>query len=171
MQNPLIIGRQAVTMNDIDPLHGPVQCREFPFDSERYREAVNLREAVLRKPFGLQWSARDFEGEAQSFHLGAFLGDRLVGTLILRPREDGTVQMRQVAVAPEVQSRGVGSALVRYAERFAAAHGFTTMMAHARMSAVDFYQKLHYRITGERFIEIGIPHVCVEKELTTDASK
>jgi len=145
----------------------PVVCREFPFDSAMYREAKQLREMVLRLPLGLHSTAHDFLGEEHSYHLGAYLEDRLAGVLILRPLESGTVQMRQVAVAPELQSHGVGSALVRYAEQFAAERGFTTMMAHARESALEFYRKLHYQVTSERFIEIGIPHFIIEKTLTT----
>ena len=161
----VLLGGQAVTMSRVALCHEPVHCRAFPYASDRYREALRLREAVLRQPLGLQWSARDFEGEEQSFHLGAFSGDRLVGTFILRSREDGVVQMRQVAVAPHAQARGVGSVLVRYAEQFAAEHGYTTMMAHARESAIAFSRRLHYQVSGDRFLEIGIPHFCVVKEL------
>ena len=45
-----------------------VQCAAFPFGSDRYREAMQLRELVLRRPLGRQsnsiansaitWSAR-----------------------------------------------------------------------------------------------------------------
>jgi len=141
------------------PVHKPVICREYAFDSDLYHEAVRLRAAVLRAPLGLTWTARDFEAEEASFHLGAFRGERLIGTLILRPREDGTLQMRQVAVAPEEQSRGVGTALVCFAEEFAVAHGYSTITAHARESAVEFYRKLRYLVIGEPFIEVGIPHM------------
>ena len=164
----VLLGGQAVTMSRVELLHEPVYCREFPFDSALYREAVRLREVVLRQPLGLQWSAHDFADEERSFHLGAFQSDRLLATLILRPRENGTVQMRQVAVAPDAQAHGVGSALVRYAEHFAAERGYTTMLAHARECAVEFYRKLHYQVTGDRFIEIGIPHLCVVKELRSN---
>ncbi len=140
-------------------------CREYPFGSGDYRAAVALRFAVLRAPLGLGWGAHDFDAEEESFHLGAFRGDVLVGTLILRPREGGVLQMRQVAVAPEEQGCGVGTALVRFAEEFAAAHGYATLTAHARMTALAFYRKLGYRVEGEPFVEIGIPHVGVAKDL------
>ena len=142
-----------------------VSCREFPFDSDLYREAVRLREEVLRKPLGRAWEARDFRGEDTSFHLGAFVDDRLVGVLILRPVDATTVQMRQVAVATDVQGRGIGSVLVRYAEQFAAARGYTRISAHARERALAFYRKLAYRVIGERFTEIDLPHFTIEKIL------
>jgi GNAT superfamily N-acetyltransferase len=143
----------------------PVECRTVAFGSDVYREAVRLREAVLRRPLGLQWAPRDFDAEESSLHLGAFLGGRLVGTLVLRPREAGTLQMRQVAVAPEWRSRGIGSALVRFAECVASEHGYTSIMAHARVTALAFYRRLGYREVGEPFTEIGIPHREVVKVL------
>jgi GNAT superfamily N-acetyltransferase len=112
---------QAVTVSHVELLHNPVACRAYAFDSATYRAAVALREAVLRAPLGLAWRPEDFAAEDNSFHLGAFLGDRLVGTLILRPRDPGVLQMRQVAVAPDAQGAGVGAALVAFAEAFAAA--------------------------------------------------
>ena len=145
--------------------HETVICRDYPFGSETYREAVRLRYEALRVPLGLEWRPQDFEAEASSLHLGAFQGGRLVATLILRPRDSGVVQMRQVAVAAAERGRGVGARLVRYAEALAAERGFTTLMAHARMAVIGFYLKLGYKREGEPFVEVGIPHSTVIKAL------
>ena len=143
----------------------PVLCLDFAFGTEAYRESVRLRAAVLRTPLGLSWMSSDFEAEDVSYHLGAFRGERLVGTLILRPREAGVLQMRQVAVAPDEQGHGVGAALVRYAEQVAAARGYLTIAANARMAVIGFYRKLGYRVVGESFVQVGIPHVPITKAL------
>jgi acetolactate synthase-1/3 small subunit len=76
-----------------------------------------------------------------------------------------TVKMRQVAVATERQSQGIGSVLVRYGEQFAVAHGYTTVVAHARESALSFYRKHGYRVEGELFLEVTIPHRAIRKTL------
>jgi predicted GNAT family N-acyltransferase len=39
------------------------------------------------------------------------------------------------------------------------------MTAHARESALQFYSKLDYQVLCERFIEVGIPHFEISKEL------
>lgn len=144
-----------------------IQCHEYPINFDTYQEAVKMREEVLRKPLGLKWSEHDFDAEDTSFHLGAFLGNKLIGTLILRPRGKNKVQMRQVAIAPEYQSQGIGSILVRFAEDFAVMNGFSTMTAHARESALQFYLKLDYQVVGEKFTEVGIPHYEIIKKLTS----
>ncbi len=40
------------------------------------------------------------------------------------------------------------------------------MIMHARKTAVGFYEKLGYKVTGKEFVEITIPHVVMEKKLT-----
>ena len=47
------------------PPPAELRCREFAFGSETYRQAMALREAVLRRPLGLTWEAGAFAGEAQ----------------------------------------------------------------------------------------------------------
>ncbi|MEJ7682070.1 MAG: GNAT family N-acetyltransferase [Segetibacter sp.] len=36
---------------------------------------------------------------------------------------------------------------------------------HARKSAVGFYEKLGYKIVGDEFLELNIPHYIMEKQL------
>jgi predicted GNAT family N-acyltransferase len=43
--------------------------------------------------------------------------------------------------------------------------GVTTLTLHARLSAVGFYRRLGYATHGEHFIEIGLPHVDMCKQL------
>ena len=138
---------------------------EFKPGTDEYKQALRLREAVLRVPLGLTLTPGDLAEEAHCFHLGGFDGERLVAVLLLRPLDEQTVKMRQVAVHPEFQKLGTGSGLVACAERFAKERGFTKMMAHARGTTVEFYQKAGYTAVGDEFIETTIPHRLVTKEL------
>lgn len=146
------------------------ECGEFAFGSEAYRESVRLREAVLRRPLGLAWEAGAFDGEEASFHLGCFADGALVATLNLQPLDATTVKMRQVAVSPAWQSRGVGTMLIRYAERVATSRGFSVIVAHAREAALAFYRKLGYRAVSGVSLHLTIPHVHVRKELLVPPS-
>ena len=140
-------------------------CRQFAFDSLSYKAGLDLRLEILRRPLGLSWTEADLRGEESSLHMGAFAEDHLVAVLILVPLESDTIKMRQVAVAAEVQGRGVGAQLVRFAEDVARSAGFRWMTAHARETAVSFYERLGYSVEGERFIEVSIPHFVIRKEL------
>lgn len=138
---------------------------EIAFGSAAYRASVDLREAVLRKPLGLAWEAGAFEGEDRSFHLGCREEGRLVASLILKPLDATTLKMRQVAVANDRQSRGIGAHLVACAEAFAAERGYTTIVANAREAALRFYLRIGYAVEGEPFTEVGLPHRHIRKTL------
>ena len=114
---------------------------------------------------GLALTEGELADEPNCCHLGGFDGARLVAVLLLRPLDEQTVKMRQVAVHPEFQNLGLGSQIVAFAESFAKERGFTKMVAHARGTAVDFYRKAGYATVGGEFVEQTIPHRLVTKEL------
>jgi ribosomal protein S18 acetylase RimI-like enzyme len=127
-------------------------------NSAEYLLAVELRRCVLRAPLGLDFSEEDLAAEADQLHLVAFGEGKTLGCLILVPIELG-FKMRQVAVDPEFQRRGIGEQLVRESERIAKEMGAAKMELNARLTAVDFYKRLGYTVVGEEFIEVGIPHL------------
>jgi len=139
---------------------------EILFSSPEYIEALEIRYEVLRKPLGLEYKKDDLEKEWDSFHIAAFDHNAsIVGCLILQPIGTHTLKMRQVAVLPACQNKSVGTGLVLFSEQFALAKGFTSMQLHARISAVKFYEKLEYSITGSAFKEVGIDHFKMVKKL------
>jgi predicted GNAT family N-acyltransferase len=138
----------------------------FPieFATPEYDEAVRLRYDVLRQPLGLVFTPEQLAAEYDNFHIAAYdQHSRLVGYLNLTPVDAKSVKMRQVAVAPMVQKSGVGTALVQYAESFAAAKGFHQIELHARDTAIPFYLRLGYSCVGEPFEEVSIPHMAMHK--------
>ena len=143
-----------------------IQICQIEFGTPEYDEAVDLRYRVLRRPLGLEFTAEQLAAEYADFHLAAFNATgRLIGYLNLTPAEQEKVKMRQVAVEPQVQGQGVGKALVAASEALAKRHGFKKMTLHARETAIPFYQKLGYKIVGDRFEEVCIPHFKMEKNL------
>lgn len=134
--------------------------------SPEYALTVALRHEVLRVPLGLAFTVDQLASESGSQHLAAFDGEgRILGCLMLTPHEGGEVQMRQVAVKPEMQGTGLGRALVEEAERKARELGFTRMMLHARDVAIGFYARLGYAREGDLFKEVGIVHQQMAKRL------
>ncbi|MBV6442087.1 MAG: Acetyltransferase [Saprospiraceae bacterium] len=143
-----------------------MQIYQIEFATPEYDEAVRLREEVLRRPLGLEFTPEQLAGEYADIHLGAFdTSGRLIGYLCLTPLSEGAIKMRQVAVAPEWQGKGIGKKLVAASEELAKQLNFKTMTMHARETAVPFYQRLGYRTLGDRFEEVTIPHFRMEKKL------
>ncbi len=143
-----------------------MDIRAIEFGTPEHDEAIRLRYQILREPLGLDYTAEQLAEEWRDHHLAAFdPAGRMLGILILTPVSDLAVKMRQVAVAQAVQNQGVGRALVEFSENFSRQNGFSKMVLNAREVAVKFYLKLGYAVVGERFEEVGIPHLKMEKGL------
>lgn len=131
---------------------------------ESYVAAVRLRDEILWHPAGAATTDEDIAAESALIHVAGFASGKLCATCLLAS-EGGPVRMKRVAVASTFQDEGIGSAMLRFCEEHARAMGASEIYAHARESAVRFYEKTGYVIEGESFEEDGIPHVVVRKKL------
>jgi GNAT superfamily N-acetyltransferase len=77
---------------------------------------------------------------------GAYIGDELVATSAWCPANDvGEVaRITAVFVRPLFNRAGIGTALVRYAEAQAFAHGFTAFSTRAILTSLGFFEQLGY---------------------------
>jgi GNAT superfamily N-acetyltransferase len=81
-------------------------------------------------------------------------------------REDAkSCRLRQMAVLNNLQGKGIGRALMNFAENIARDQGYRKLIMHARKTAVGFYEKLGYSVVGDEFLEVTIPHYIMEKKL------
>lgn len=126
---------------------------------------VQLRNDILRKPLGLSFTPEELEKEKEEILIGAFEEEKMLGCCMLITLDPATVRLRQMAVLNNVQGKGIGRALMQFAENIARDRGFRKMTMHARESAIGFYEKLGYQVNGERFEEVSIPHYIMEKTL------
>lgn len=130
-----------------------------------YRQMVELRLQLLRKPLGLSFTPEELEKEKSDILLGCFEEDKLEACCILTQVDPSTVRLRQMAVGAALQRKGIGRVLMDFAENIARDRKYSRLTMHARKSAVGFYEKSGYRICSEEFTEVTIPHYVMEKEL------
>jgi predicted GNAT family N-acyltransferase len=109
--------------------------------------------------------ALEFDGrDKDAAHIAAFDGEKAVGAARILPQE-GNAEIGRLAVLPEYRGRGIGSAIMREAECVARLMGLRTAVIHAQSHALNMYRKLRYAITSQEFIEAGIPHIEMRKDL------
>jgi ribosomal protein S18 acetylase RimI-like enzyme len=133
--------------------------------SSEYHQMVKLRDTILRKPLGLSFTPEDLEKEKDNMLIGAFDDERMLGCCMLVEEQPDIVRLRQMAVLNDLQGKGIGRALMNFAENLARDRGYKIIRMHARDNAVGFYEKVGYRVKGDKFIEITIPHYVMEKDL------
>ena len=133
--------------------------------SKEYKQMVDIRKAILRKPLGLDFTPEELEREKEDILIGCFEDDKLEGCCLLTKEGVGNVRLRQMAVTSGLQGKGIGRVLMYFAENIARDKGFKIMTMHARDNAIGFYEKLGYKKIGNQFLEVTIPHFIMEKEL------
>lgn len=133
--------------------------------SETWREAVKLRENILRKPLGQTFTAAELEEEKNHHQIIGLLNNEVIATAVLVPV--GTfLKMQRVVVSSMHQNLSIGSEMMRFCEAFAKEKSFESIYCHARDSAVNFYLKNGYTAVGDYFDEDGIPHLKMKQQLT-----
>jgi GNAT superfamily N-acetyltransferase len=127
-----------------------------------------LRKSVLRDNSPSAVLVFDGDDEPTTFHLGAFHGDELVGiaSFVDRPCSNTpdakrAVQLRGMAVAPTLQSGGVGRVLLSVAIERLRADGVAVLWANARDAALGFYRgRLGMTVGDDAFVDAttGLAH-------------
>ena len=126
---------------------------------------VNLRLEIMRKPLGLSFTPEELAREVNDILIASFDDDVMLGCCILTDMKNGCVRLRQMAVQKNMQGKGIGESMMMFAENLARDKGFKTLTMHARDTAIGFYERFGYKVKGDKFIEINIPHHIMEKRL------
>lgn len=135
------------------------------YGTPEYQQMVKMRDEILRRPLGLTFSVSELEKEKNNLLIGAFEDDQMLGCCMIVENDPSRAQLRQIAVLNNLQGKGVGRALILFAENLARDHGYKTMFMHARKNTVPFFEKMGYKVNGGEFIKLTIPHFEMEKEL------
>ncbi len=133
--------------------------------SKEYLQMVDMRIQILRKPLGLIFTDEELAKETEDILIGAFEDEMMLGCCMLTKVKPDTVRLRQMAVKTGLQGKGIGRALMQFAENIARDRGNSKIIMHARKTAAGFYEKLDYKVAGQEFFEVTIPHYVMEKAL------
>ncbi len=139
--------------------------KQIDYGTPEYDTMLRLRYDLLRKPLGLSFDPKELEKEKDDVLIGAFEDEKMLGCCLLTRMDSKTLRLRQMAVYNNLQGKGIGRALMIFAENIARDMGYEILMMHARVTAIGFYEKLGYVKKDGQFIEITIPHVIMEKRL------
>ena len=139
-------------MNEAQPTPAAITVRVITAP-----EARPLRHAVLRP--GRPLSAGNFSGDDDptTRHFGAYRDGVLLGVASVYraelPEKPGVpaVQLRGMAVEPDVRGSGIGRQLIHACVEFSRDNGVGLLWCNARVTAVGFYRKLGFEIIGEEF--------------------
>lgn len=135
----------------------------------RVEQMIDLRHGVLRAGFPRESANFPGDHDAQTVHLAAKNGEKIVGCATVLANEwngQRACQLRGMAVDPAYQRRGVGRQMLEEVDRIAAERGARILWANARKPAAEFYRKYGWEIVSEEFeIPTAGPHFKMVRRL------
>jgi predicted GNAT family N-acyltransferase len=78
---------------------------------------------------------------------------------------DGVGKMERICVLPTHRSHGLGKVVMDKLEELAQEKGFKKLKLNAQTHAEGFYSKIGYETVSDIFMDAGIPHVTMVKNV------
>lgn len=126
------------------------------------RETVFIHEQGV--PVELEWDGLD----ASCSHVLAWNDHgKAIGTARMQP--NGTIG--RMAVLKQWRGRGVGKALLQALLDLAATQGLPRVTLSAQIHARGFYERAGFHVVGEPFMDAGIPHRKMVKDLAVPSAQ
>jgi predicted GNAT family N-acyltransferase len=131
---------------------------EARLEARRIRELVFVREQGV--PLELEWDDQDPHCD----HALAYAEDgRAVGTGRLLP--DGHIG--RMAVLKEWRRKGAGALLLQALVECARQRHHARVRLNAQVYAAGFYRRYGFEVSGPEFMEAGIPHLPMQRDLAS----
>lgn len=137
-----------------------------PANELEFQMYLQLRWEILRKPWDPGNGPQKEDDDDRSFHMMAIENDTVAGVGRIHLRDDGRMQVRFMAVAPEYTKRNIGSEILKRLEAHAIEKQAAVVELNSRESAIPFYKKNGYTTVEKGFLLWdSIQHYVMEKQL------
>ncbi|WP_101757068.1 GNAT family N-acetyltransferase [Oceanicoccus sp. KOV_DT_Chl] len=119
------------------------------------RDTVFIQEQNV--PIELEWDEHD----TTASHWLAMDNEKAIGTC----RMLGDGHIGRMAVLPNYRQQGIGRLLLQSALQQARINQYYEVYLYAQTHAIDFYQREGFTTYGEEFLDAGIPHLSMRKQI------
>ena len=124
---------------------------------EAQKDAFKVRREVFILEQGVPEDLEIDEFDPVAIHVLACSDHSCVGTARLHINE-GFGQIGRMAVLSPFRNKGLGRQIMRVLIETAKSKGVSSLMLHAQVSAIPFYERLGFIANGPIYDEAGIPH-------------
>lgn len=128
-------------------------------------QAFEVRRKVFVDEQGVPMHLELDEFDETAVHFVGYNLEQPIAAGRVREIESGSGKVERVCVLPEYRGQHVGVLMMEAMEEYAKANGLFTLKLNAQSYAIPFYEKLNYTITSPEFMDAGIPHRAMEKNL------
>ncbi|MFC4323784.1 GNAT family N-acetyltransferase [Litchfieldia salsa] len=130
--------------------------------------AFSIRKEVFVEEQGvpLELEFDEFDQlNSHSTHILVYFQDLAVGTGRIRYVE-GQGKLERICILPHYRQYGLGKLIIQTLEDISIKDDAYKVKLHGQEQAAGFYERLGYHKASDIFIEDGIPHILMKKELS-----
>lgn len=129
--------------------------------------AFNIRKSVFVEEQGVPLEDEfdkfdQLDGKCQ--HILVYIDNEPVGTGRVRA-VDGVGKLERICILEPYRKLGLGKMIIHTLEEIAKNMNLSKVKLHGQTHAEGFYAKLGYHTSSDVFMEDGIPHLLMTKEL------
>ncbi|MEE9551066.1 MAG: GNAT family N-acetyltransferase [Candidatus Binatia bacterium] len=124
---------------------------------EGLKRARSIRLRVFVKEQNVPREIELDTDDQRATHFLAFIAGRAVGTarVVINGKQ---AKVGRMAVLKSFRKKGVGREILEQSLKLAWKKGVNSLILHAQVPVVGFYEKRGFRCVGRTFMEAGIPH-------------
>ena len=130
-----------------------------------YKDALKIRYAVFVNEQGVSEEEEIDSLEDKTEHIVLYVDGKPVATARIYDLGENTFKVQRVAVLKDARGIGYGAVIMTEAEKRVQELGGQKITLGAQNSAIPFYEKLAFNVEGEEFMDAGIPHHTMSKNL------
>lgn len=134
-------------------------------ESEQEKQlAFTIRNIVFVKEQNVPAEMEIDEFEDESIHFICYDDEQAIGAGRLR-FIDSYGKLERICVLKSHRGKSYGKKIIEKMEDEISSKGYTKAKLHAQTHAKQFYEQLGYKTISSEFIDAGIPHIAMVKEL------
>lgn len=128
------------------------------------QQAFQIRHTVFVEEQNVPEDIEMDEFDAEAIHFLCYDAGKPIGASRLRFVAD-VGKLERLCILKEYRGKSYGKQMIAKMEEEIKKHGYEKALLHAQVHAKAFYEQLGYRVVSEQFMDAGIPHVKMEKQL------
>ena len=127
--------------------------------------AFEVRRRVFVEEQGIPEDIELDEEDKEALHMVVKDGDIVIGTARVLLLSTGLAKIERMAILQPFRHRGIGGRIMSFLSEELRNRQVEQVILHAQYSVVDFYKSCGFEETGSPFLEVGIKHIKMQRQL------
>ncbi|GGD18469.1 GNAT family N-acetyltransferase [Pontibacillus salipaludis] len=131
---------------------------------QQLEDAYSVRKIVFVEEQNVSMEEEMDEFDGVATHFVGYEGDQPISASRLR-FVDEYAKLERICMIKSSRGQGLGKQMILHMEDHAKDMGYLKSKLNAQIQALGFYESLGYKVVSEEFMDAGIPHVTMIKDL------